>query len=239
MFMTALGHGECVCTVNATGGALKSIAEQLGDIKPNVGIVFAGMDFDHSKMLSMIKEQYPDMDIIGCTTAGEFSSALGAGDDSVSILVFASDVVEISVGLGTGVAENPQQAALEAITQARKGITKEEKFCITFPHGLSQSPEDAIEACSNILTRKCPVFGGMAGSLQGAEHGIRQFYNDQVIADALPMLIFAGPVEYSFSIARSWSPIGKTAVITEAEGTTVRKIDGENALDFYSHYLGR
>ena len=65
-----------------------------------------------------------------------------------------------------------------------------------------------------------------------------QFYKDEVLADAMPIILFAGPLEYSFSIANSWKPVGKQAKITSAEGRQVKRIDDFKAVDFYRHYLG-
>jgi len=42
----------------------------------------------------------------------------------------------------------------------------------------------------------------------------------------------------SVGVAHGWSPVGKAAVVTKAEGDTVYEIDGEPALDFYRHYFG-
>jgi len=234
MFKIAIGHAQCVNTKRVTDMALIQIEAQLKNIPPNAGIVFASTDFDHSLMLSMIKKKYPEMDLIGCTTAGEFSSLMGTEDDSVLIIVFASDCVEITSGLGEQVSINPEKAVIDAITQAKKGLSKDEVFCITFPYGNV----DIHAPFMNNLNEKCPILGGCAAEDGLNNTNIKQFYNDRVIVDAFPLMIFAGPVTYDFVISRSWHPIGQSAEITEVIGSKVKKIGHLKALDFFRHYLG-
>jgi hypothetical protein len=38
-------------------------------------------------MLDKILDKFPGLDLIGCTTAGEFSSSYGFSEDSVSLMV--------------------------------------------------------------------------------------------------------------------------------------------------------
>jgi len=59
------------------------------------------------------------------------------------------------------------------------------------------------------LGHDCPVFGGVAGSLLDDGLAPLQFYKDEVLADAMPIILFAGPLEYSFSIANSRKPVGR------------------------------
>jgi len=95
-----------------------------------------------------------------------------------------------------------------------------------------------VKTLNLALEHDCPVFGGVAASLWNDGLAPVQFYKDEVLADAMPIILFAGPLEYSFSIANSWKPVGKQAKITSAEGRQVKCIDDFKAVDFYRHYLG-
>jgi PAS domain S-box-containing protein len=82
------------------------------------------------------------------------------------------------------------------------------------------------------------VFGGAAGTNRNENQTILQFYKNEILEDAIPILLWGGPVKYSFSIANSWKPVGKRAKITEADGCKVKKIGDFKAVDFYRYYLG-
>jgi len=78
--------------------------------QPQAGIVFAGVNFDHRLMLDCILDTYPGLDLVGCSTAGEFSSSFGYSDDSISLMLFYSDDIEIGIGVGRSLSENPAAA---------------------------------------------------------------------------------------------------------------------------------
>ncbi|MDY0041691.1 MAG: PAS domain S-box protein, partial [Desulforhabdus sp.] len=84
----------------------------------------------------------------------------------------------------------------------------------------------------------CPIFGGCAARQEALGRPIIQFYKNEIVQDAIPLLLFAGPVRHAFNIAHSWKPLGKPARVTQSEGCKIRKIDDLNAVDFYHHYLG-
>jgi hypothetical protein len=45
-----------------------------------------------------------------------------------------------------------------------------------------------------------------------------QFYQDEVLQDAVPLLMIAGDVQYSFSVSGAWDPVGRRTTITEVPG---------------------
>lgn len=83
------------------------------------------------------------------------------------------------------------------------------------------------------------VGGGSAP--RSNRHPVReswQFYGDQVVRDSVPVLLFSGPLSYSFGTDAGWRPVGPRGRITDVSGGDVRQIDGKPALAFYERYLG-
>jgi hypothetical protein len=233
-----LGQSENIDTQTAIESVIAQCQQKLAGHQPRAGIVFAGSNFDHRLMLDRIHEKFPGLALIGCTTAGEFSSSYGFSDDSISLTVFYSDEVEIGIGVGRSLSENPAAAIQTAVAQASAQLAKPLSICLAFPDWNSSSFDLIMKRLNLALGHDCPVFGGVAGSLWDEGRGPLQFYRDQVLADAMPIILFAGPLEYSFSIANSWKPVGKQAKVTSAEGRRVNRIDDFKAVDFYRHYLG-
>jgi hypothetical protein len=91
MIKVGLGQSENIDTQTAIEGVLAQCRQQLAGLQPQAGIVFASINFDHRLMLDRIHEKFPGLDLIGCTSAGEFSSSYGFSDDSISLMVFYSD----------------------------------------------------------------------------------------------------------------------------------------------------
>ncbi len=238
MIIASLGQAEDIDTQRAVEHAIYQCRQQLNGHAPQAGIVFAGINFDHRLMLDQINGNFPDLALIGCTTAGEFSSSYGFSDDSIALMVFYSDQIEIKAGIGRLLSENPTAAVKSAVNQAKNNLSQQASICLALPDGFNRSFDPIMKMLNQELGHGCPVFGGAAGTLWHEKDTILQFYNDEILQDSIPIMIFGGPLEYSFSIANSWKPVGKRARVTAAQGRDVNKIEDVNAVDFYRHYLG-
>ena len=238
MIKVGLGQSEHIDTRTAVENAVLQCRQMLAGCQPNAGIVFAGVNFDHRLMLDEILGQFPGMDLIGCTTAGDFSSGYGFSEDSVSLLAFYSDDIEIGIGVGRSISDDPEAAVQAAVKHASQNLSKPPSVCLTFPDGYHTSFGPVMKILNQALGHGCPVFGGAAGTLWNEDLAPLQFYKDEILVNAIPIMLFSGPLEYSFSIANSWQPVGKQTTITKAEGLVVKNIGNFTAVDFYRHYLG-
>jgi hypothetical protein len=91
---------------------------------------------------------------------------------------------------------------------------------LALPDGYNRSFDPIMKRLNRELGHGCPVFGGAAGTLWHENDTILQFYNDEILQDSIPIMVFGGPLEYRFSIANSWKPVGKRASVTAAQGRT-------------------
>jgi PAS domain S-box-containing protein len=193
----------------------------------------------------MVLESLPGTSLIGCTTAGDFSRNYGFSDDSITLILFCSDTIEIRAGLGRNVSWDHKNAIRSAVSQAREGLTQSASLCIALPDLFYNSANQLVEELSGEL--RCTVVGGFAARQvvdddvtvsDLPERPIAQFYGGEILNDALPILLFGGPVEFAFSVANSWIPVGQKAKVTQSAGREVKRIGELKALDFYRHYLG-
>jgi len=238
MIIAALGQSEHIDTETAVAKVISQCRQTLADRQPQAGIVLAGIHFDHRLMLARILDEFPGLELIGCTTAGDFSTSYGFSEDSISLMVFHSDDVEIGVGVGRSLSEASETAIQSAVEQASHNLSKPVSLCLAFPDGFNKTFNPMMKTLSQALGHDCPVFGGAAGMQWNEDIMPRQFYRNEILEDAIPIMVFAGDLEYAFSIANSWRPVGKQATITQAEGRLVERIDDFKAIDFYRHYLG-
>ena len=238
MIIAGVGQTENIDTQAAVSTVIEQCRQKLAGRQPQAGIVFAGVDFDHRLMLEEIHAQFPGIKIIGCTTSGDFSSGYGSSDDSISLMVFYSDNIEFGIGVGRSLSKNPEATAQSAVEQASQNLTKQASICLAFPDGYNKSFDPIMKILNQALGHNCPIFGGAAGTQWDHDKMPLQFYNDEILEDAIPIMILAGPIEYTFSVANSWRVVGKKARITAAEGRLVQRIDDFKAVDFYRYYLG-
>ncbi|NNF99012.1 MAG: hypothetical protein HKM93_06510 [Desulfobacteraceae bacterium] len=87
MMRIGLGQAEVIDTKRVTDQVLSVCQSQMKGLSAQAGIVFSSINYDHQLMLNHIHDAFPGMALIGCTTAGDFSSALGFSDDSINLVI--------------------------------------------------------------------------------------------------------------------------------------------------------
>lgn len=238
MLQVGLGQAEGFDTRRLVERAIDDCRRQLEDHTPQAGIVFAGPHLDHGLMLALINETFPGIQLIGCTTSGNFSSFHGVSDDAITLVLLSSNQIHFGAGVGRDLSSDYRAAVEEAIVSATASLSEKPTLCMTFPNGYSVPFEPVLELLDTRLGPDCPVFGGLAGILLSEPTDFLQFYGTEILKTGLPILLMSGPVEFRYAIANSWRPIGKKAVVAHSDDRTVYRIGELSAVDYYRHYLG-
>src|SRR5438270_13874260 len=66
---------------------------------PQLGILFAAIDYEAEVILATLLDAFPGLELIGCTTDGELSSERGFSDDSAVLCLLAGDDVHVASGV--------------------------------------------------------------------------------------------------------------------------------------------
>lgn len=216
---------------------LSQCRAQLGGMKPSAGILLCSIDLDHELMLRGIRAEWPNLPLIGCTTDGEMSSVLGFRDDSAVLVLFVSDVVEFVAAIGKNVSRDPTGTCADTVRAARAQAKQPPALCVALPESLTTSGVRLVEALRQALGPDVPVVGGTAGDAHRLKATL-QFCGDEVCSDAVPVLLFCGPLVHSISSSSGWRAVGAPGVVTRSDGPVVYEIDGQPALAFYRRLLG-
>lgn len=225
----------------AAAEILKQCADALDGQKPEAGLLLASHDLDIDEFLSAVRIAYPDMDLIGCTTIAPMSSVAEYAEGSTTLTLFASDILDFTVGLGTDVAAGADLSARQAVEEAIRKTDKQPALMIVTPTVEQFDPTAVTIGIGKVLGPAVPVIGGGSAPdfpMATPWLGGFQFHGDQVLTNSLPVLLISGPLKVSVGVAHGWSPVGKTAVVTRSDDYIVYEIDGEPILDFYQRYLG-
>ncbi|HEY7282756.1 MAG TPA: FIST N-terminal domain-containing protein [Actinomycetota bacterium] len=240
MFRMAVGHSGDIDPVVAIGEALGRCERELGGDRARAGLLFCTYDTDVQPLVAAVRAAHPDIQLAGSTSAGEMTSVLGFQEDSVALALFASDTIEITAGFGEGVSAGPAAAARAALDRALAGTTQPPRLCIAVPCITGDDPTDTLRELQGALGPDVPVLGGGSAPRTPPDEPrvARQFCNDSVLEDAAVVLLFSGPLSFSFGVDTGWRPIGARGRVTESVGNVIRTIDDEPALAFYQRYLG-
>lgn len=235
MLKIAVGHSNDPDSLEAIKEVLKQCHQDLAGQIPQVGILLTAFDFEHSLILETIGAAFPKLQLIGGTTDGELSSVLGFQQDSVTLMLLASDDVEFQAGVARHVSQNPVEITHQAVVHAQTQLASLPQLCIAVPESLTASADDILQGLKTALGT-VPILGGAAAD-QAQMKCTYQFFNHEVLQDAVPFLLLGGNLKFSYGVASGWSPIGKRSQITKADKNTIYEIDGRPALDFYHYYL--
>lgn len=237
MIKTAISHSEDPDSLSAIEEVLAQCHQTLADQRPQAGILFAGIDFDHELILQRIHQAFPDIALIGGTTDGEISSQLGFQQDSVTLMLLCCDRIQFGAGIGTHLSQNPQAAVQQAVQQAQASLSEVARLCLTTPESLTVAPQTVVEHLQEALGPHIPIFGGATGD-QWRFQQTYQFCGTQVLSNAVPVLLLAGEFCFSYGAVSGWTPISQAGIVTKSCGTVLYEIDERPALEFYRRYLG-
>ena len=241
MFKVIVGQSEDPMAVEAVRDIAAQIRAELPDgMLPRAGILFCSIDMDHAELLLSLNAEFPAMDLIGGTTDGEFSSRLGFKNDSVTLMVYVSDSVEIKAGAGHNAARSSAAAGCEAALAANGRLQKQRgnaQFAIIVSDPANAGVADFDKGIYDVLGEAFPVFGGAAAAHSKGRKTF-QFCNGQVFSEGIAMLLFAGPVAYSCGIKGGHDPFSPKEKVTQAEGNVLYRIGERRAFDYFQHYIG-
>ncbi len=238
MLKVAVGHSNDPDSESAIDIVVEQCRSSLEGVAPKAGILFASSDFDLEVLLQRIHQTWDNLELIGCSTNGEISSVMAFQQDSAMLVLFCGDTVEIAAGVGRNVSKDPVAATREAIDKARSKLnSRDPKLCLVTPESLTTSGVSIIDGLSRELGENFPIFGGAAGNASNQAQTF-QFFNTEVLSDAVPVLLFAGNIHFSHGIACGWNPLGNQSRVTRSQKNRVETIDDRPAIDFYEYYLG-
>jgi hypothetical protein len=170
------------------------------------------------------------------------SSVLGFREDSVALALFASDSIDIVVGLGRNLVADCLAAARQAVAEATAKTRLPPRLCIVMSTIGGVEASVILGALRTALGHGVPIIGGGAAprdpSAEADGVTSREFAGDVLAGDALAILLFAGPVAFSFGVQTGWHGVGPRATITRTSDAGVLEIDGRPALEFYERFVG-
>jgi hypothetical protein len=233
----AVGHSDDVDPGDAIAVAIDQCRESLNGGEPQAAILFATFDSFDPSIVAAVRDAFPGISVVGATSAAEISSG-GYEEDSITLAVFASDAVDITVGIGRGLGSDVGAACQSAADQALAGTSLEPKICILLTEAFVVDPQRTLEAMSRALPDDVVILGGTsARSDFTAVTPTYQFCNDQVAEDGVVIMLFAGPVAYSAAVGTGWRTIGPKGTVTRSEYGSIHEVDGSPAIEFLAKYV--
>jgi hypothetical protein len=237
MLKAVVGHSNDVWAKPAVQEVIAQVKEGMEGHVPQAGVLVAGIEFHHQEALEAIVEAFPGIQLVGCTTDGELSSAMGFEEDSMALLALYSDTFHFCAGVATELSVRGAESIPQAMREVCRDCPEEPAFVLVFPDSMTVSTTDVLSSVLDELGERFPVFGGTAGDQWRFEQTF-QFFGGDVYSDAMPFLFVTGAIAFSQGVGSGWSPQGRQARVTRVDKNVLYEIDGQSALSYYRHYLG-
>jgi small ligand-binding sensory domain FIST len=220
----------------AVGHAAVSIAQEMGDLSPDLAMAFVspGLAGDVASLIRKLEEQFPSAYIIGCTAGG----VIGGGEEEEHVpalsLTCANlpgvDVIPIYTdGLDLPDGDAPPQAWRDCLG-IREGI---DPHFVIMADPFSPWVNDFIEGLDYVWPDSVKVGGIASGGKKCGENAL--FTETQVHHKGVVAVALSGNIAVSTAVAQGCRPIGEALRITDCETNVLMEVEGERPL----HYLQR
>ncbi len=236
-FSSVVAQSTELDSLTAVNELIKKCDFQLGNQKPKAGIIYAGIDVDHQLVVNKLCDKWPDLELIGCTTDGEYSSDGGYAEDSLVLTLFISEEIEIVSGFIDNTATNLSEECSRAFIETTNRMKKAPILCILLSDVLQVNGESVMEGLSKASGDKIVIIGGMSADSWRFNQS-KQFFKSTVSTKLSAFLLFSGPLDFSFGIDSGWESIGEMGTVTLSKGNVIYEINHMPALEFYKDILG-
>ena len=206
----------------------------LAALQPNLVLAFGSVDLLRG-VAPGLAAAFPAARRVGCSTAGEISSA-GVTDGTCVVTAVRFDkttLVESSTQL-TGMDDSRDAGKRLATALPMDGL----RAVLIFGQGVQINGSALLVGMSDILGSELPITGGLAGD-GGAFQQTWVLDDAGAASDTLVALgLYGESLTFSHGSFGGWSPFGPARKVTRSIGNVLYELDGEPALEVYKRYLG-
>ncbi len=214
--------------------------------QPNAALVlfFCSSAYPLEDIAEEMGRQFPDVQVVGCTTAGEIGPA-GYLDHTISGASFPSGSFSAVGGLLSDLAHFEfssarafVQARLQELEASTKNSHRTNSFALMLIDGLSSREEPVTRALQSALG-DIPLVGGSAGDGLNFDQTF-VYFDGRFHSDAAAVVLMATPRAISTFKIQNFVPMEERLVVTEADADhrLVREINGLPAAEEYARVIG-
>lgn len=214
-----------------------SIAPLQGNT-PSIVILFASATvYDQPKLLKVLSAKVK-APIIGCSTAGEITSAGGALDHSIALMAIYSDAIKFVSGVGHDIKTSSRQAGRTLATDIQTKAGEKPKVVLMMPDGLAGNGADIVRGVLDIFGHDFMVAGGSAGDDYLFKETY-QYLDNSVLTGSVVGVGLCGNFTYGIGVRHGWIPIGTPRIATKSKNNILYEIDGKPAIAMYEEHFGK
>lgn len=228
-----------------SAAAARELIEQLNGFEPAALVFFAAHSHDGGAISRWLKERFIRAQIIGCTTAGEFSER-GMHSGGVTALALDDSKIARCSARIVRYGSRTEDAIVRAVGEMSADLKipnirtadPERYVGIVLFDGLSGREEEANEVLGDLAPMLSFVGGSAADDLEFLN--TRVFCNGEEAANGAALLLIEAAVPFSIGKSCSYAPTEKSFRITSADSMNriVYALSGRPVLEIYAEAVG-
>lgn len=218
--------------------AAKELIQQIADqiAQPNAVIVFLSAQYSHALILEELVNHFPDAEIVGCSSAGEFGSK-GRGEGSASAFAIESSEMAFHSSIATGLSAAPEAAGHHLLSTFR-GF-KDERFryraAMILNDALAGSADELVQTLYMETGGKYKFFGGGAGD-DAAFSRTYVFRGTEVATDAVIALEILSAKPIGVGVRHGWTAATEPMRVTASKANVVGSLDAVSTAEVFEQH---
>lgn len=225
-------------TSRAVEEAVRAAQQGLGGLDPRLAVLTATVDHDAARVQAEMQRVLPGVPIHGATTSLgvlHIGGVAAGTSGAVGVLLLASQQgVRFATGsavMGTSGREAGRKAAQVLADKGHGG-----KPSVLWIAASPGNEEDVLAGVGDVFP-SVPVFGGSAAdhTIEGAW---KVFTEDGAVSGGVSLAGLFGDVRIGAAIAGPYSPSDARAVITNADGRTIKTLADRPAATVLHEWVG-
>jgi hypothetical protein len=235
MIKTAIAHTYLSNSHDAGYALGEQLSESL-EAAPDAVILFASPTFAFPTLLQALKEQCHPTCLIGCSSAGEFTSGTN-GEGLACALALRSTEMHFAIGVGHSVGTNRRQAAEEVIASFQGVSNHSYRYhtALVLADALAGYTDDLIDQLTLLTAGTYQFFGGGAGDNAQFRH-TPVFFDTEALSDAVVALEILSNKPLGIGVQHGWLPSGEAMRATAVDGSRLISLNAMSAVEAFQEH---
>lgn len=185
--------------------------------------------------LSQLSKQYPNAQIVGCSTSGEIYKTQAIDNHIISTAVWFENSTLGVVKESIHDMENSYDVGAKLASKLNKTNLN---HVMVFSEGLNINGSELTKGLNNELHNTVSITGGLAGDADLFNETVI-IHNEEVLSNQVLAIGFYGnKLKVGYGSMGGWDSFGVDREVTKAKSNILYELDGQPALELYKRYLG-
>jgi hypothetical protein len=238
MTNVAVAHTQRQNSAAAAAELAQVLLAELGN-SPDALILFASPKYDFSVLLPELRSGCDSPILVGCSSAGEFTSA-ALQQQTACAIAFRSSDLHFAAGLGRELSKSGSGAARQLVDafQFNNKSSFVYRSAMVMADSLAGNVEELVHEMTLLTHGMHQLFGGGAGDDARFER-TQVFYGDNAYTDAAVALEILSNKPIGIGVRHGWEPVDGPYRVTESEGARVKSLNAAPAVEIFHNYAER